>query len=51
MVKDGQIVAIIDWEAVGWYPEYWVHIFEDFSWALWRDVVDRFHAIYISSSI
>jgi len=26
MVKDGQIVAIIDWEAVGWYPEYWVYL-------------------------
>ena len=23
LVKDGMIVAIIDWEFAGWYPEYW----------------------------
>ena len=23
MVKDGKIVALIDWEEAGWYPEYW----------------------------
>ncbi|CAG8948367.1 unnamed protein product [Penicillium salamii] len=23
MVKDGHVVAIIDWERSGWYPEYW----------------------------
>jgi thiamine kinase-like enzyme len=23
MVKDGNVVAIIDWELSGWYPEYW----------------------------
>jgi len=23
LVKDGRIVAIIDWELAGWYPEYW----------------------------
>ncbi|KAJ9657866.1 hypothetical protein H2198_004062 [Neophaeococcomyces mojaviensis] len=23
MVRDGRIVAIIDWEFAGWYPEYW----------------------------
>ncbi|KAH9922961.1 uncharacterized protein B0H18DRAFT_1182825 [Fomitopsis serialis] len=23
MVKDGHITGIIDWEAAGWYPEYW----------------------------
>lgn len=23
MVKDGRIVAILDWEFAGWYPEYW----------------------------
>lgn len=23
MVRDGKVVAIIDWELSGWYPEYW----------------------------
>ncbi|KAF3914870.1 hypothetical protein ABW20_dc0105684 [Dactylellina cionopaga] len=23
MVKDGKVVAILDWEMSGWYPEYW----------------------------
>jgi tRNA A-37 threonylcarbamoyl transferase component Bud32 len=23
LVKNGRIVAIIDWESAGWYPEYW----------------------------
>ncbi|KAL2392912.1 hypothetical protein ABEF95_001747 [Exophiala dermatitidis] len=26
MVNDGQIVAILDWETGGWYPEYWEYI-------------------------
>ena len=26
MVKDGCIVAIIDWECAGWYPEYWEYL-------------------------
>lgn len=27
MVRDGRIVAIIDWEFAGWYPEYWEYVF------------------------
>ncbi|EPS35523.1 hypothetical protein H072_11098 [Dactylellina haptotyla CBS 200.50] len=23
MVRDGKVVAILDWEMSGWYPEYW----------------------------
>jgi aminoglycoside phosphotransferase (APT) family kinase protein len=23
MIKNGNVVAIIDWELSGWYPEYW----------------------------
>lgn len=23
LVRDGKVVAIIDWECSGWYPEYW----------------------------
>jgi aminoglycoside phosphotransferase (APT) family kinase protein len=23
IIRDGQIVAIIDWETFGWYPEFW----------------------------
>lgn len=27
MVRDGRIVAILDWEFSGWYPEYWEYVF------------------------
>ncbi|KAM0742019.1 hypothetical protein ACQRIT_002196 [Beauveria bassiana] len=26
MVRDDRIVAIIDWEGAGWYPEYWEYV-------------------------
>jgi serine/threonine protein kinase len=26
MVSEGRIVAIIDWEFAGWYPEYWEYV-------------------------
>lgn len=26
MVRDNRIVALIDWEAAGWYPEYWEYV-------------------------
>lgn len=25
LVRDGRLVAILDWEHAGWYPEYWEH--------------------------
>ncbi|KAK7703393.1 hypothetical protein SLS64_009062 [Diaporthe eres] len=27
MIRDGRIVAIMDWEFAGWYPEYWDYVF------------------------
>lgn len=27
MVRDGRIVALLDWEFAGWYPEYWEYVF------------------------
>lgn len=27
IIRDGRIVAIIDWELAGWYPEYWEYVF------------------------
>lgn len=27
MVRDGHIVAILDWEMSGWYPDYWEYVF------------------------
>ncbi|KAI0402492.1 kinase-like domain-containing protein [Xylaria palmicola] len=27
MVRDGKIVALLDWELSGWYPEYWEYVF------------------------
>lgn len=26
MIRDGRIVALLDWEAAGWYPEYWEYV-------------------------
>lgn len=26
MVKDGQVVAILDWETFGWYPDFWEYM-------------------------
>jgi aminoglycoside phosphotransferase (APT) family kinase protein len=26
IVKDGNIVGLIDWELAGWYPEYWEYV-------------------------
>ncbi|KAI1333114.1 kinase-like domain-containing protein [Xylariaceae sp. FL0255] len=27
LVRDGKIVALLDWEFAGWYPEYWEYVF------------------------
>ncbi|GAP91906.2 putative phosphotransferase enzyme family protein [Rosellinia necatrix] len=27
IVRDGRIVALLDWELAGWYPEYWEYVF------------------------
>jgi hypothetical protein len=27
LVRDGRIVALLDWEFAGWYPEYWEYVF------------------------
>ena len=27
LVREGRIVAILDWEFAGWYPEYWEYVF------------------------
>lgn len=27
MVRNGHIVALLDWEFAGWYPEYWEYVF------------------------
>lgn len=26
MVRDGDIVGLLDWECAGWYPEYWEYV-------------------------
>jgi serine/threonine protein kinase len=56
MVKDGRVVAIIDWEMAGWYPEHWefvkAHYLETFmtDWATHLlDILDPYfceHLIY-----
>ncbi|KAB5554752.1 kinase-like domain-containing protein [Coniochaeta sp. 2T2.1] len=27
LIHDGRIVALLDWEFAGWYPEYWDYVF------------------------
>jgi hypothetical protein len=27
LVRDGRIVAVLDWEFAGWYPDYWEYVF------------------------
>ena len=26
IVKDGKVMALLDWECAGWYPEYWEYV-------------------------
>jgi hypothetical protein len=49
LVKEGRIVAIIDWEFAGWYPEYWEYTRMFFGstgftgwWETWDQVMDRY---------
>ncbi|OAL35373.1 hypothetical protein AYO20_05424 [Fonsecaea nubica] len=44
VVKEGQIVGIIDWEFAGWYPEYWE--FVQFFRALYADYRDYADVIF-----
>ena len=52
LVKDGSILAIIDWECSGWYPEYWEYT----RWAdsnfrspqMWLDKRDEILDVYTS---
>jgi len=37
-VRDGRIVALLDWETAGWYPDHWDYVFamrglDDVDWA------------------
>ncbi|KAM5447308.1 hypothetical protein MaudCBS49596_006072 [Microsporum audouinii] len=36
LVKNGKIVAIIDWEFAGWYPEYWEYTKIHYGWRPYR---------------
>ncbi|KAJ5436987.1 hypothetical protein N7445_007872 [Penicillium cf. griseofulvum] len=40
MVKDGNVVAIIDWELSGWYPEYWEFAEALLTWGWQSDWTD-----------
>nr|POE49202.1 hypothetical protein CFP56_32352 [Quercus suber] len=45
LVKDGQIVSIIDWEFSGWYPHYWEYTSAWYGNRLrpyWQNVLDQF---------
>ncbi|PQE13547.1 kinase-like domain protein [Rutstroemia sp. NJR-2017a WRK4] len=44
IVRDGKVVAVLDWENAGWYPEYWdfVKTFNALDQRCnWYDYVDR----------
>ncbi|KAI9653050.1 MAG: hypothetical protein M1831_006257 [Alyxoria varia] len=40
MVKDGNIIAILDWEFSGWYPEYWEFSRALYVWRWQNDWID-----------
>lgn len=57
MVKDGYVVAIIDWELSGWYPEYWEFAKALLIWRWqndWTDylmqILQPYHAEYFMHS-
>ncbi|KZV83123.1 kinase-like protein [Exidia glandulosa HHB12029] len=34
LIRDGRIVAILDWESAGWYPEYWEYTRLSLCWVM-----------------
>ena len=51
IVRDGKIVALLDWEVAGWYPEYWEYVkyFQRVGtdvWDWWRYAEDIFPEAY-----
>lgn len=49
MIRDDKIVAILDWEFAGWYPEYWEYVkalYGDEWQTEWPLLVDRMFPIY-----
>ncbi|TFY77019.1 hypothetical protein EWM64_g6992 [Hericium alpestre] len=35
LVKDGKLVAVVDWETFGWYPDFWEEM------GMWNEVMRR----------
>jgi aminoglycoside phosphotransferase (APT) family kinase protein len=49
IVQEGKIVAIIDWETAGWFPEYWEYTqaWESaWRWQEWRTRLGEFLDVY-----
>lgn len=50
LAQNGNVVAIVDWECAGWYPEYWEYTW----WAVssyrspqtWLDARDNIMDVY-----
>lgn len=45
LVKDDQVVGIIDWETAGWFPAYWEYTTAcqvNPQNSFWRHEIDRF---------
>ncbi len=37
IITDDKSVVLVDWEAAGWYPEYWEYAFATVAAAAWKD--------------
>ena len=49
IVNNGKIVAIIDWETSGWFPEYWEYSLawqSSWRWVEWRRRLGEFLDVY-----
>jgi hypothetical protein len=40
LIRDGQVVAVIDWECSGWFPEYWEYTKAHYNSALLPEFYD-----------
>ncbi|KAG8412964.1 hypothetical protein J3458_013387 [Metarhizium acridum] len=37
IIRENGVVVLIDWEAAGWYPEYWEYAMAVFACGAWQD--------------
>ncbi|EME38212.1 hypothetical protein DOTSEDRAFT_75704 [Dothistroma septosporum NZE10] len=44
LVRGGKVVAIVDWECAGWYPEYWEYTSAHYNYVLLPEFYDKLSA-------